>query len=1592
VVSDLAVEDAGTTNYDTILNGVLDRISEGDGARAELIGRFAHTYLRRLSGDQSVSVDDIYEEVIGLYDFIDVRTEPIAVRVFNPPSDDGVDPGTVVEINTGDGPFLVDSISNELQAHGLEISRVLHPVMGIRRDESGRLTDIRPGRASDERESVQRWVLERRLFDADLPGLERALLRVLVDVQAAVHDFEEMLAAIPRMIDLVRQGEGHYPTADVDESVAFLEWLREDNFVFLGYRDYELTETAGGRAIQSVEGSGLGILADSDASKLAEPTMLSSLSPQLAARYESGELLVISKTNSLSTVHRRARMDYVGVRIVGADGKTVGEARLLGLFTSKAYMERAARTPVLRKKLDELAAAEELIEGSHDHKAVVSLFESFPKDDLFGVPVDDLRPLFRGLLALSERARVRFFLRRDLVDRTVRLLVAMPSDQYSTTLAKRLEELLLERFNGESVDFSLSLEADEMAHLHFKVWVDEGQVPDVAYDELGSEIRAITRSWAERVGDVLARRHGTAEAREMVRSWASCFPDHYTTSTELGVAAGDIEKLHEMKRGDHPFVVGLQNETDGPESLTRVALYGYGKHPLSELIPALEDMGMRVVEEVPTGLSYEDDLFVHDFGVLGPDDRPLDLEGCGQRVSDALTAIWSGAAETDSLNRLLLLSGLGHSQVGILRAYRTYWRRVRSSFTINYVNETLTAHPGIAERLMHLFEMRFEPGADDTGFEAARYELLSMLEVVPSLDQDRILRGFLNLIEATVRTNAYRPDRNALSLKLRSSEVPDMPSPRPFAEVFVLGSEVEGIHLRAGPVARGGIRWSDRREDYRTEVLGLLKAQITKNSVIVPTGAKGGFVLRRPPTDLTQMRQAVVSAYSTFIEGLLDVTDNLVDGATVHPEWVRIHDGDDPYLVVAADKGTAHLSDTANQIAKDYEYWLDDAFASGGSTGYDHKALGITARGAWKSLERHLFELGIDPNLAPFTAIGVGDMSGDVFGNGLLGSKTIKLVAAFDHRHVFIDPDPDPGVSYFERRRLFDLPHSSWADYDSELISTGGGVFSRDAKKVSLSAQAQDVLGTRAETVTPAELIRIILRAPVDVLWNGGIGTYVKGTDEPNEDVGDRVTDAVRVNGSELRCRVVVEGGNLGLTQRGRIEYALAGGRVNTDFIDNSGGVNCSDREVNLKILTGLARRQELVERAECDDLLERVADDVVDRILHDSFEQAQRLALEEGTSVRRMDSYEQLMVSLEEDGLLERELEGLPTTEEMSERSRTGRGMTRPEIGVILAYSKRSLADSLLASEFSESGRLAESVVAYFPDEVSARFGHLIPEHPLLRQLAATIVANKVVDTQGSTFASQLAARTGASSLQIVRAHRIAHEVSGGADRRTAIEEWFGSVDIQVWTEAINTNDKLMANLTRSYLGVAESLDAASVGTLTQGFRLLEEAAPTLGAPRWVADRVERAERFAEAGFSHSIAGRLAILPDLIHAPGILDIADKSNRPVTEVGRVFFLVGQAVQLDGLARLLTTTTTNDPWRRWARQTIEDDLIRVQRRLSQRVLSEAGDDEPGDDAVDSFLASRSHALKRVLRLTHSLESDRDLAYFMVVVRQIEALAG
>jgi glutamate dehydrogenase len=1581
---------------------VLARLGEvAPEGRLDIVLGFARAYMKRLTAEQlaDVTADELTGQILGAFELADGRTGDVAVRAFNPTlARDGYQAlGSVVESNTIDSPFLFDSVNEDLQARGLSLRRVIHPVVGTVRAPNGHLLRVLPVREAETRESVMHFELDRRLQEQELASVAEGIRGVLGDVRLAVRDFAEMRERVERMVDLAHAAAVSYPRDEVGEAVAFLKWLLEENFVFLGYREYQLVDTDAGRALAVVPGSGLGILSKGGWSSYEAPVPLAGIEPGLRERIEGGSLLIYSKTNRSSTVHRRARMDYIGIRRVASDGRIVGESRLVGLFTSKAYAEPASGTPLLQRKLAQIVEAEDLLEGSHDYKAVVALFESFPKDELFSASVDELRRSIMTLLALEETGRVRLFVRRDPFGRGVSLLVALPRERFSAELRQRLQRLFMRRFHGSTVDYHLSLGESRLAMIHFTVHVADAKVPDVSFEELEREVIALSQTWEDRLRAALVRAFGPTRGAELFDRWARRFAETYRASTPPSTTVRDIENLERLEASEEAFVVAIANAGNADETLTRVRLYKVGgKIQLSDFVPILEALGLRVVEEVPTQLlgEREDERYIHDFGVVDADGRPLDAERVAGRVAECITAVWRGDADSDSLNRLVVLADLDWRQVAILRAYRRYHHKVNASFTAEYKNDAFATHPDVAAKLVRLFELRFDPARerDDAVTDALRAEIRADLDAIGSLEQDRILRNHLGLIEATVRTSAYRPGARSLAFKLRSGDVPEMPKPKPLYEIFVHTTQMEGIHLRGGRVARGGIRWSDRRQDYRTEVLGLMKAQMVKNAVIVPTGSKGGFVLKRSITDSAALNRAVVDAYVIFMRGLLDLTDNLVQGEIVHPPDVVIHDEDDPYLVVAADKGTATLSDTANAVAAEYAFWLGDAFASGGSTGYDHKALGITARGVWESVKRHFREIGTDPNSQPVTVVGIGDMSGDVFGNGMLLSDQLCLVAAFDHRHVFLDPNPNPAAGFAERQRLFHLGGSSWDDYDRDRLSAGGGVWPRSAKSIPLSPEARGALTVEGDDLTPDELIRAILRAPVDLLWNGGIGTYVKATEENNEDVGDRVNDGVRVNGADLRCRVVGEGGNLGFTQLGRVEYAMNGGRLNTDFIDNSAGVDCSDHEVNLKILLGLAVQRGL-ELEDRNALLRQVEDDVVGHVLHDNFLQAQILSQEVGPSAGRMEAYDELMQVLEAEGLLDRDLEALPTSEEMGERRRAGTGMARPELAVLLAYAKLSLTSALLSSSLPDSGYLERDARSYFPPPVVERFGDLVPQHPLRRELVATLVANDVVNSQGITFVSRLAAETGAGAADVVRAYRIARDVTGAVERWESIEALVGAVEPAILDELMHDVDHLVEVVARWYLGHAPGRLGRAIEADREPFRAFAETAPTLGSEAWQHEREREAWRLTDAGVPEAVARRHVYQPVLVHGPAVVDVARRTGAPVAAVARVFMLVGEAVFLDRLEARLSSLRATSRWHRWAIQALWEDLALARRELAERVLIGA-EGEDVDEALDRFLAERAEALDRLSRFmrTFALEDANDVAAMTVAVRKLRAVAS
>jgi glutamate dehydrogenase len=1599
-----ATDEAETSVERSPLERLAERAaSQVPPAQADAVAAFARVLTRRLSTADVAEMpeDELAAVVVSAFRLADGRgRDDVAVRVTDPTLAKGgyETAGSVLQTNTVDSPFLFDSVNLELESRGLAVRRVLHPVIGIERTDDGRIASVTHAKDTEHRESVMHFELERRLSPDEAADLERTAREILRDVRLMVRDFGAMREAARRMISIAETGSTLYADEEIADAVAFLEWLLDDNFVFLGYREYDLVDTDRGRALAAVPDSGLGVLSKRGWSAYEEPVPLAEIESNLRARIEGGELLIYSKTNRPSTVHRRARMEYIGVRKVSPDGRIVGEARMVGLFTSKAYSEPASRTPLIGRKLRRILELEDLVAGTHDYKAVVSIFESFPKDELFAASADELRAQVMALLALQEQQRVKVFVRRDLYGRSVSILVALPRDRYNGDVGRRLTHLFRQRFGGTSIDEHLEFSETGLAQLHFTVHVAEGEIPDVSAAALEADVVEIARTWADRLREYLLSTLGQREGAARFDRWVERLPEYYSTSTPVELAAFDIDRFEQLEQSDEAFSVALVNARDAGETLTRVRLYKLGgKVELSDFVPTLEALGLRVVEEVPTHLARddEDDRYLHDFGVLDADHRPIDVDEAGERIAACIAAVWRGDSESDSLNRLVVTAGLRSDQVELLRAYRKYHHRVNASFPVDYKNEAFWSHPSVAAKLVRLFELRFDPSTpfDQAAQDAVVAEVEADLDAVTSLEQDRILRNALGVILATVRTNRYLTERTSLSFKFRSRDVPEMPKPMPLFEIFVYSPEMEAIHLRGGKVARGGIRWSDRRQDYRTEVLGLMKAQMVKNAVIVPVGSKGGFVLKRVLTDPTEVKNEVTRQYVRFMRGMLDITDNRVGGNVVHPDGVVIHDEDDPYLVVAADKGTAALSDTANGIAQEYGFWLGDAFASGGSDGYDHKELGITARGAWESIKRHFREIGTDVMTSPLTVVGIGDMSGDVFGNGMLSSPQICLVAAFDHRHVFIDPTPNPATGFAERKRLYELPGSSWDAYDREKISAGGGVWPRSAKSIPVSPEARLALGIEEEELSPDALISAILRAPVDLLYNGGIGTYVKASAESHADAGDRVNDVLRVNASELRVRVVAEGGNLGFTQRARIEYALGGGRINTDFIDNSAGVDCSDHEVNLKILLGLAVADGELTLEGRNELLQAVTGDVVEHVLYDNFLQAQILSQEAELSAGRMEAYEDLMQTLEAEGLLERAIEFLPSGEEMAERRRSGRGMARPELAVLLAYAKQSLAHAILSSTLPDSDYLAQDLRSYFPPAIVGRFGDRLADHPLRRELIATLVSNDVVNSQGITFVSRLVAETGAEAADVVRAYRIARDVTGSVERWEVVEQLVGSLAPAIVDDLMRGIDHVVEITARWYLQHAPGQLGRAIEAHRDAFAEFEAVVWKVAPDAWRQQREREAWTLMDKGVPEDIARRHSMQPFLIHGPNIVSVAAEDEAAIEDVTRAFFLVGEAGYVDWLEARVREIPATTRWHRWALMAVGDDLLAARRKLAEQALAHA-ESVGVDEAVDRYLASNEEVRGRLARFMRALalEDVSDLAAVTVAVRQIRALAG
>jgi glutamate dehydrogenase len=1526
------------------------------------------------------------------------------LRVFNPTEEqDGyVSSYTIVEMVNDDMPFLVDSVSAAINRQDLAVHITVHPIIHVHRGRGGKIESIcAPGDESGNRESYIRIAIDRETDPHRLKLLEQEITKVLADVRVAVRDWKKMRRRMTETRKLLEFGPPGVDEELRSESQALLDWLVDDHFTFLGYREYRLARRGERLFLKPVEGTGLGLLSREDrGSKAVE------LTPEMRRLQRSRNWLVLTKANSRSTVHRPTYLDYIGVKIYDEKGETVGERRFIGLFTSVAYSANPGTIPLLRHKVQKVLNRARVDRNAHRGKALMHIIDSYPREELFQSTVQDLTRTTTGILNLQDRQRVRFFLRRDAFRRFFSCLVFIPREKYTTVIRRKVEAILLEEFAGTSVDSAVQISESALARVHIIVRTPAGDRPRLSIHKIEQRIADVVVTWADRLRDELIESFGQDEGLRLNAEYRDVFPAGFQADTTPRDACSDVQLIDKMLSEGRQRAVELYRPNDAEPGHMHFMVYQRDEPiALSDALPVLEDMGVDVYTERPYQLAMRDGsrFWIQDFHLRHESGADIDVGAAARRFEECFTQVLDGRAENDGLNRLVLSAGLNWRQTSLLRCYAKYLQQLGIPFSQSYMEEVLVDYAGLVRLLVQQFELQFDP---QLSAAKRKRELGNTLSAVKravaratNVDEDRILSAFAGAIAATLRTNYFLRDENGemrpcISIKLDPSQIHEAPFPRPKFEIFVFSPDVEGVHLRGGDVARGGLRWSDRREDFRTEVLGLMKAQIVKNTVIVPTGAKGGFFPKRPPAgDRNAIFENGVACYKKFVSGLLDITDNVIDGKVVTPAGIIRRDPDDPYLVVAADKGTATFSDIANGISADYNFWLDDAFASGGSAGYDHKKMGITARGAWEAVKRHFREQGHNTQTHPFTAAGIGDMSGDVFGNGMLLSRKIRLVAAFNHMHIFLDPDPDIAASFRERQRLFKMPRSSWEDYDDSLISKGGGIFSRQAKTIRLSSEVRQLLDTEEASMQPDELIRAILRMPVDLLWNGGIGTYVKASSEGHSDVGDRSNDRVRVNANELRCRVIGEGGNLGLTQNARIEFSRHGGRINTDFIDNSAGVDSSDREVNIKILMSDVAKQKNMSRERRDELLASMTDDVAELVLRNNYLQTQAISMSELRSLERIDETARLIANLEHSGLLDRDLEFLPDDVEIEERRARKEGFTRPELAVVLSYAKIDLYDGLMASDQTLEDFLAIDPLRYFPTILRRRYADLFAGHRLSRQILATLISNDIVNRMGPAFVKRMQVDTGADFVTIARAYTVARQICRARPLLLEIEE----LDHQVPASA---QMSMMFEVSRSLRhacywlieNYGEKLDIVkAVERLKDGMATIyARSSSFMSAP--ARDRHDRAKRhFEDMGVPEKLAIRMSLLLITRAALDIADLAVQHKHDVIETARLYSAFNDKLGIHWLHVCAEDLSVIGRWQAIARSNLREDIYRIRRKLAAQLLRRRGKQDL-EVAVERWLAQRSEKVDRYKAIVEEmrLREANDFATLSVAAQELRDL--
>ena len=1578
--------------------------------QAKSVEHFVRRYFAHVATDDVIytNLDTLLGGALSLWELGAERTPgtPV-VRLFNPSAEAngwGLE-HTVIEIVNDDMPFLVDSVSAEIHRRDRKIHLLLHPVIRTVRDAGGRRVEITDTQAAPPEAVVESYMhveIDQETEPAELESIRASIESILRTVRLAVQDWRAMRARLQEDTKELDTAKLPMPAEEVAEAKEFLRWLDDGNFIFLGHRRYAFNTRAGQDYLEPQTETGLGILRDIRPESVDRAK--EALSPEQSAYARTKDLIIVTKANSRSVVHRPVPMDRIGIKRYDDSGNLIVEDRFLGLFTSAAYSRSVRDIPMLRLKAKRVLDRAGLDPSSHNGKALVDILETFPRDEFFQITDGDLFEIARGILLLQERQRVAIFTRKDVFERFVSCYVFVPRDRYTPEFKEKAKAVLEEAFQGRDTQVYDHVTASALARGLFVVRTTPGQIPEVDIRRLEAQLGDVARTWSDKLLDALTDKQGEEVGIDLHRRYKRAFPIAYGERFSADAAMYDIGHVEHVL-ATNELVVDLYRHRSDERQFHCKIIHAGPAVPLSEIMPRLENMGLKVLTEVPYEVSPRgaaQSVRIRDFNV-DAEGMPDDLTPIKEKFESAFIRVWTNQAENDGFNRLVLGAELEWDEVVVLRAYAKYFRQIGATFSDALIQQTLARHPSITRSILQLFKNYFDPAIGDVGMGrkgaalGIRSQIEDALNHVTNPDEDRILRLYVAVIEATLRTNYFQRTAEGerklyVSFKIDSRLVPDLPSPRPMYEIFVYAPWMEGIHLRFGKVARGGIRWSDRREDFRTEILGLVKAQQVKNVVIVPVGSKGGFVVKNPSADRAAFQKEGVESYKTLLRGMLDITDNLRGDGVVPPRDVLRRDGDDPYLVVAADKGTATFSDIANAISIEYGHWLGDAFASGGSAGYDHKGMGITARGGWEAVKRHFRELGLDTQSEDFTVVGVGDMSGDVFGNAMLLSPHIKLLGAFNHSHIFVDPNPDPAKSWEERKRMFDN-RLNWNGYNPDLLSEGGAVFERSAKNITVSPAVQELFELPKKTVTPQELMRAILLARADLLWLGGIGTYVKATHEDQTAARDRANDAIRVDGQELRVRVVGEGANLGFTQRGRIEYALAGGKINTDAIDNSAGVDTSDHEVNIKIaLYDAIERGELASIEERNAILAEMTDDVAYLVLRDNYEQTEAISVVQAIGEPLLDVQARFMRGLEKAGKLDRSLEGLPDDETIAERHQQGSGLTRPEIAVLLAYAKLVLYEDLLRSDLPDDPQLADDLALYFPEQLRGRFGPAIERHRLRREIIATVVTNTMINRVRPTFAWQMCDETNKPYSDVARAFIIMRDAF---DLRT------------VWSDIEDLDNKLPAAVQLDMLiAVARLLERAMLWLLRSGYEKLDLAAftnefrPRIAAiqnrlgdilpPAMLGTVSVRQAELMEDGIPEELARRVASLDVMSSAMDIIRISrTDSDHGVEEVARVYFGVGSRFGLDRLRAASNSIAAETPWQKTALQSLVDDLFTYQSALASRVITETNG---AGDPVDAWLAKRPRVVERVDQTMHEFRSSTtvDLAMLSVASRQFRAL--